>query len=218
MNQKYIEMIEDLPFVANDLWYIFLVALGKKSGAWVTISSDIWRDGDDPIEIDNNKVNRIENVFKQVGLKFDSEIELTDAGIFQNVDGKLRMNYICHFYISKKQSNLDNLIEARKNKDDKKLGVALGYPRTAVDAFSANNKTFVRELDPEIIYSNLGKFTQFALSRDYWREELQVVQKWMDILADISPLTYSACCRRFNTLSPDVQKIFVEYYKTSKIE
>lgn len=202
INKKALELLEDLPLRADDAWYVLLVYLGVKSGAWAQIKSDAWRDGDEPKRIDASTRRTMEESLKALGLFYFIEERDTTAGLWQPDDGRKRLNQIADIYIAKEQATLDDMILARKNDDSKLLGLSLGYPKTAVEAFETDNKIFVSDLEPKIQMSEAGQLTYFALSKDHWEDELAIVETWVSALKDHSQIMWNQL-RRFAPVVDD---------------
>ena len=200
IDTKTLEILEDLPLRADEAWYVLLVYLGLKSGLWASIESDIWRQGDTPKQIHQSTRNIIEESLKSLGLVYSIELRDTNAGLMQSDDdSRERLNQIADIFIAKDQTTLDNLILARKNNDDKLLGLSLGYPKSAVEAFGTDKKTFVSNLSPKIQLSEVGQLTYFTLSKDNWKNELAVVEKWISALKENSHIMWYKL-RRFASL------------------
>ncbi len=137
-------------------------------------------------------LDTIESSLRQLGLFYSIEFRNTDAGIWQDdkSDSK-RLNQIADIYIAKNQATLDDMKQARKTNDDMLLGIALGYPESAVRAYSTKNKLMVFELDPETQLSEVGQLTYFALSKDNWKNELAVVETWVEAIKANSKIMWN---------------------------
>lgn len=179
-NQEHLELLEDLPLQADDLWYILLVYLGLKSGAWVHLQSDVWREGGEAKRVSSSKVRDIEKTLETLGLTYIIDTRDTIAGIPQPDNGRKRYNQIVDIYVAADESVVNDIVRARTENDHKLLGRALGYPASAVNAFGTEEKIFVSDLDPKIQLSEVGQLTYFVLSKGGWREELAVVEKWVE--------------------------------------
>lgn len=192
IDKRALEILEDLPLRPYDAWYVLLVYLGLKSGAWVDIKSNIWREGDAAKSVPQSTRRVIEESLDALGLVYHVEERETDAGLWQPDDGaaRKRLNQIVDFYIAKEQTILDDIIRARKQGDHKLLGLSLGYPKTAVEAFGTDRKILVSKLDPKVRLSEVGQLTYFALSKDHWKDELAIVEAWIAALKDTSEIMW----------------------------
>jgi hypothetical protein len=65
---KNIELIEDLPLTGTDRWYVLLAYTGQKQASWLSLESDVWRQGDTPRTISQERLDEIKAVFDELGL------------------------------------------------------------------------------------------------------------------------------------------------------
>lgn len=212
MNKKEIELIEDLPLRPIDIWYTFLVALGKKPSSWYFISSDIWRKGQAPKHICQNQIDEIKKVYDEVGIRCSFKISASNAGIMQSDENDERLSETCEILIAKDDETLNNLVKAVGNKDHEKIGCLLGFPETAVSAFTTKDNIKKSDLEPKIRFSELASFTQFALSKSNWQQELETVKGWLETLKSTSDITYRECYKQFNVLDEKTREILINYY------
>lgn len=97
------------------------------------------------------------------------------------------------FLIATTQENLDRLSSAIDKKDDREMGLALGFCETAVDAYCSGDKEKLLDestLPLEDRLTEAMAFNPGRLSKDHWFEELQQYQKWADYVRVISPVIY----------------------------
>lgn len=212
INKENVYAIEDLPLRPIDIWYVFLVVLGKKTSSWLSTSSDIWRDGQTPKFVDQNRINDIKSVFDNVGIKYVFKKSITDAGILQSDTDTKRLNEICEIFIAKDEFILDSLVKAAHDYNHKEIGRLLGFPATAVEAFDSGNKIKKSELPPVVRYTEEVSFTQFMLSKDNWESELAIVKDWMNCLKLVSDITYCECRKQLRVMDDEVREILVNGY------
>lgn len=72
------------------------------------------------------------------------------------------------FLIANNKKNLNLLKKAIKQSNHYEYGILMGYPETAVTAFTEGNI-----LDSDSSSKVDDSFVAFALSKDYWREEIE---------------------------------------------
>ncbi len=113
---------------------------------------------------------------------------------------RLQVNYskrkreVAHYsYIARNQKKLEEVIVADAEMNTKKrrlqIGVLLGYPKTAAEAF-ANGKTLnYRNLPSAVSQKKELKFLNFRLSR-HWRRELEYMRKRARAIKQITPDLY----------------------------
>jgi hypothetical protein len=92
------------------------------------------------------------------------------------------------FFIGKnKQSLRELLAEHRENN----VGLALGYPKTAVEAF---NKGIEHKADlfalPRDIFAFYMNFRFFVLSQSHWQEEMKLIRNWASVIEGTAPKLY----------------------------
>lgn len=123
---------------------------------------------------------------------------------------RLRINYpkrkkeVTHYsYIARNQKKLKEIIAADKEGNTKKrrlkVGLLLGYPRTAVQAFA--NGEVLNRLPPHVLKREELKFLNFRLSR-HWRRELDYVRKRTKAIKKISPKLYQRILNRLKRNIP----------------
>lgn len=181
---RQIEMIEDMPLAVVDRWYVLLALAGHKQASWVDITSDIWREGDTPIEIPEDQVHRITDTLSELGIAYKLRFRDSDAGLFQpeeSSDFRRRYNQICDIFIGTSDQNVGELAEAVDRMDHQKIGLALGYPETAVGVFGTTDAVSVDGL-PKELASEYGPYVYFMLSRNSFEEELATVRQWRSVV------------------------------------
>jgi len=100
------------------------------------------------------------------------------------------------FHVGIDQEHLDQLLAALRNpsfsESNRATGLALGYPATAVEAWSSKPRTTIykKDLPPEVRDSDVIKFVGFALSRDHWQEELEQVKRIAAAIHETDPKLY----------------------------
>lgn len=212
MDPRNIEAIEDLGLKPVDTWYALLVAAGEKPAAWLHIKSAVWREGEVASKIDPPTLDRVKTVFEKAGVYVYISTRVTDAGLYQpDSPIRRRFNELADILVAVDQATLERLRNGVETMDHTTIGTALGYPDSAVSIFDKpDQKTFASKLDPEYAYSKVGQLTFFALSKGHWRQELKVVEKWIDRLKEISPMVYIACCNRY-VLPDEVSALIIRH-------
>ncbi len=180
IDNTLLERLEDLPLRPDEAWYVLLVYLGLKKGAWIQIKSDIWREGDVPKQVSPSSRTTIEETLRMLSIKYQVQLRDMEYGPSSPENSKRARYYqIADFFIAKTENIVTDIINGRKNNDDTLLGISLGYPKTAVDAFNTGDKIFVANLSISVRLSEAGQLTYFALSKDNWQDELAVVEEWV---------------------------------------
>lgn len=212
MNPRTTEQIEDLGLRPDDTWYALLVMAGVRTGAWLHVQSNIWRDGDEPQFIPDDRIKQIHRVFTDASINVAIRRRVTDAGLFQPNQGTGRRRFVelADILIANNEETLSKLKEGVERMNHRQIGEALGYPTTAIEVFDKQDeKIFIDDLPPEVAYSEVGQLTFFALSKDHWQDELRVVAEWVEALKKLSPLTFSECRSRY-ILPDEISKILIK--------
>ncbi len=187
---RQIEMIEDLPLGASDRWYVLLALTGQKKASWLQLMSDVWREGEEPVRIADEQIERLKTALRQLGIAYKLRFRDSEAGLFQPdepSDFRKRYNQICDVFIGTSDEVVAELFEAVEVMDHKRIGRSLGYPETAVDVFGTDDSTLVDEL-PEHEAVECEPYVWFRLSRENFNEELSVVQGWYDVVKEHSKI------------------------------
>jgi hypothetical protein len=184
---KNIELIEDLPLTGTDRWYVLLAYTGQKQASWLSLESDVWRQGDTPRTISQERLDEIKAVFDELGLFYRLRMrEATDAGLWQpdkNDQKRTRLHQMCDIFVATTQEKADELSAAVEAGDHKRIGYALDYPATAVEAFDIERGPQVdwgkmrEEIDEEVMDA-----AQFIPSKEHYKEEYAQVKEWLDTL------------------------------------
>lgn len=129
---------------------------------------------------------------------------IKDSGLAQDID-KEEVNSIekTNFFIGDSKEaveRLKELIKTTTGEDrDREVGMLLGYPLSAVDAFVSgqlkaeerNEKIINREdLPSDMQEADAVVFSPFALSKENWAEEIKQGQIWADYIKSLSPRIY----------------------------
>lgn len=98
--------------------------------------------------------------------------------------------------VAKDSETLDRMLEIDKisdgNEHDRELGILLGYPETAVDAFVKHESMQLKDVPKEIDDSGISRFTNFVFSKDHWRDELEVLKGQIKSVKDVLPDLYES--------------------------
>lgn len=82
-------------------------------------------------------------------------------------------------HISTSKVKLEEFEIAQQQKDIKKIGILLGYPETAVDAFIQNKCLPLDEQDKLLEQKGItGVTVNFRFSKNHYKEEIETYKKW----------------------------------------
>ena len=112
----------------------------------------------------------------------------------QKINGvktEIRKNFV-ETAVAHSTDDLDLLLAALPNTDHKNMGLALGYPPTAVKAFSENTgRLNLYELPKEVLLSDAFIFSHtLTFSKDNWENEIKGGLMNAEFLKAVSPDIY----------------------------
>lgn len=195
LKPSQIELLEDLPLSGHFKWYTLLAVTDDKKASWAHLYSDPWREGDMPNKIPEARIELLKSKLDALGLFHQFIFEQSDYMIFQpDETSKKRRRYVtfAHIFIANSQNALDELVNAFnvEKPDDRRIGLALDYPATAVEAFASGKGVHVDKLKQSDVDEALLEHTYFMLSSDNYKDELKVSEGWIDVLKQNSQTIY----------------------------
>lgn len=161
---------------------LYLVYLGLKPTAMCFVFSPVWKKGEKPTSIPKEKIDTMTNLLDSSGCAWE-RLDLTDN------PGAL-MRRMSVFLVGKNEETLSSIKRAwtelnmnNRPIDDRALGLALGYPKTAVDAFGTENAVSASELPEEYSASETVTFELFIFSKTNYKKEFELVESWSKAVA-----------------------------------
>ncbi len=91
----------------------------------------------------------------------------------------------------------------------KELGILFGFPHSAVEAFKTEVESESREgprtetvlkredLPEEILNEEIAAFLSFILSKEHWREEMETVRRWAEVVKQRAPQLYARLVKEY---------------------
>lgn len=207
-NPEIVKNIEDSDFgcfiedpiegYPDDKMNILLVTEGLKPASIIylkTKEENGWTG--DKFERTEDEVQRNISLLDRLGLfHTQGKKEVQKASWKKGAKKRFTEDENLEILIGNTQEELDDLVKALDAKDNKAIGLALGFPPTAVESFSQHGgaekmmdkRKIKKEATPEELETLA--FTFFALS-DNWREELKQIKPRVDFIRKVSPRIYS---------------------------
>lgn len=186
------ELIEKSPLESWGKRDLILVVLDEKPAAWLSLEHRFYKEEaleEKPKILERLSKEKIatKKVLDKLGLVYEDEA-------FEEEEQKT-YNIGYHFSISKDPEKLARLTKAR---DDREIGLSLGYPRTAVDAYVNGTLLDYEELRKSLPQERLQalqkegvfKFLDFHPSKDHWQEELEIARKRLALIKEKSQKIY----------------------------
>ncbi|MCC2630984.1 MAG: hypothetical protein K0S38_793 [Candidatus Paceibacter sp.] len=144
----------------------------------------------------NNRSGKKESNFEQEIEKLQSVLDT--FRLSYAVQSSDRERKIVSFFVAKDKETRDEFLAAydgklRSPERDERLGTVLGFPPTAVEAFSHNEENIIREKDlpQDVRDSEEFVFKHFVLSKNNWQEEFEVVKKMAATVKAYAPNLYN---------------------------
>ena len=169
--------LEEFEIPAPGKLDLFMVQIGVKPATELSYQTD-WHEpgGIDPDVEGREKLAKIIMYLDKSGLPYS---------VKSTRSGKAQTSIV---YIGRNQEDLRRIIEADNPMDEAKYGRAVGYPDTAVEGYINNDMLSEEEFNRLVPQLELNVFTGMRLSREHWREELDVVKARLDAVKRTSPI------------------------------
>lgn len=139
----------------------------------------------EPQKITEEILDKTEQIFKKLGLYYiRNRRELTDSMKWKE-------------YIIGKNKEDVLLFQKLWNKGDdfrertKILGKLLGFPETAISAYIKKETISKFDFFEQVKRGNFLAFGSFAFSKDNWKEEVKIVEKWSKTIKNMDRNLYN---------------------------
>lgn len=194
-NNTTLDAIEDLAsidyFPAIDKANIIAVLIENKPSMHTGFFSESTEIGNEPSSVYLQKQSTFENILTNLNLSYKKQIKRLE----RNVDGKPSYIEWVVYCIAKTLSTAVDLLNARENNDEKREGMLLGFPATAVDAYVNDTMLSMDEAptSTESISDEAMKFLNHRLSKHNWEDEINYLPTFAENIKNISPKIYTQC-------------------------
>lgn len=187
--------IENMRAPANVKVEYLLLALGAKPAVWQDIQTPAYMDTwqyEPPPTMPDDIVEEHLQVARNAGIAVIQGSQNTVTKIGGKHATALEL------FLGSSQENAERLRDAaladspddRSPTDDRSLGIALGYPETAVDAYTNQRPTISPNQVPGIA-PEVAAFAGFMLSGEHYQEELETARRWAEAVKTVSPKIYN---------------------------
>lgn len=175
----------------HDKAAILLVHGDLKPSCLVTLSGEVYVQSEPPMHVDQESLQTLETILKELGLFYSTKIRLYDN---EGEDENLSQE-VARLFIAKAQDTADTLrfYFEDLNTYDAEAGLLLGYPETAVHAF-VNGGLLPMDDTPESTQEVSAQNMQllgYRLSEHHWNEEVKPLQAQGEYLQKVSPIIYA---------------------------
>lgn len=164
--KEKIRIFEELKMGKAQVAKLILVLLGLKPATELSL----YKTNDEP-EVVIEKVRSAGLVIKNKDVRQDRKKKV-----------------IVEFAVARDEATADQLMEVASNQDHEEYGKLMGFPQTAIDAFSGK----IEALDMDDRPDMKGIIFSFRMSKDHASEEFELLKIWSEAIKRYSPNTYAA--------------------------
>jgi len=171
---------------------ILMVADGRKPATWQQISSEKWTEGNEEVRITPRRWQELNIIFDSLGLISVVRTRLDDATFVQPKDGSHQWIELADIFLSRDHSHAEKLASAVESGDHRQIGILLGFPQSAVDAFISKDTLPVAEwpTSTESVDEQSMKFLNHMLSRHNWEKEILYLPAFSRRVKELSDKIY----------------------------
>ena len=177
---------------------ILMVADESKPATWQQISSEKWTEGNKETRIKPERWEELNTIFDALGLVSITSTRLDDSTFVQPKDGTHQWIELADMSLSKHPEQANRLAAAIKSGDHREIGLALGFPKSAVDAFMTKELLPISEwpASTKTISAESMKFLNHMVSKDNWKEEIRYLSGFSKRVKELSEKIYYECLER----------------------
>lgn len=210
VSPEFVKKVEAAKIESQDKVNLLLTKAGLKPASDITlnIKTLFYRNDGSLVEgrqhLSDQEIEEIISLVRESGLAYQvGKRRLFDrAGqYFGKRDSELPKYYdieILDILIGRSHAELDDLVKAWENNNDELIGLAYGYPQTAVEAYIGKRKRLSVEEEEALPGETRDtlRFLNAVPSEDNWQEEVKIGQRNADFIKKISPAIYEETIRQ----------------------
>lgn len=190
LDEKIIKAIESYPCWPSHKVDLLLVLMDLKPATEVCLQSEKWRAGQKEKKVSRKRIEKFKHFIKKLKLLYKIEKEYKGS-VREGNDKSIKEWVAVPFLISKNKQYLDLLERAIKRDDDELQGQAFGYPVSAIKAYCRNETIAPHDIPLSVRINDSFAFSTFGLSKDNWRQELKIGERWAKAIREVSPPIYN---------------------------
>lgn len=178
---------------AHDKVTILLTLGGLKPAGMFYLESGDYKTSEKPRRVSEKSLEQMEGILKSMNLSYYIRrwtLTETDRNAVE------WSREIVHYYISHNSETalrLKKMVEGDWQKNNYDIGLLLGYPASAVEAFSNEGDLLpFNEIPASMpnISEREVRLLGFRLSKQHWRKEISILESYGNYLRQISPRIY----------------------------
>ena len=170
-----------------------MVADGQKPATWQLIQSEKWTEGDKETRISAQRWRELNGIFSALGLVSATRIRLDDSTFVQPKDGTHQWIELADIFLSRDQAHADALASAVDAGNHEQIGVLLGFPQSAVEAFMTKTSLPINEwpVSTQVVDEDAMKFLNHMISKDNWETEISYLPAFSQRINELSSKIYN---------------------------
>lgn len=196
INPELARKVEDSKMEVDDKINFLLTKGGLKPAS--VIELPVWLETEEGKKeiLSENEIREVLEIIKESGLNFHIREREIIKGSYRTEEEpeveKFSRAERIEIMIADSKENLELLKKCWGTDDHETIGKVLGFPQTAVEAFTDNRKPFLLDDMPKEMQESDGVlFLTPALSKDNWQEEIKEGEKRAEFIKKISPKIYA---------------------------
>lgn len=169
-----------------------MVADGEKPATWQQIASDKWTEGNKETRITHERWKELNNIFEKLGLASVIRTRLDDSTFVQPKDGSHQWIELADIFLARDQKHAEKLAEAAASYHHAQIGRLLGFPSSAIKAFTTKDTLPIAEwpLSTKAVNENAMKFLNHMVSKNNWEEEISYLPAFSKRVKELSSKIY----------------------------
>lgn len=186
-----LESIQEM--IDEDKATILFVAGGLKPTGFAVIQGAPYAIDETPSTIDTAVITKLDTVLKELKLAYVTTTEIMDAW---PKDGRERKQEVIRIFLAPQQRDAERLKVLFDHVSDNhsEIGRLLGYPETAVEAFSSGAMLpidAVPAFTDEVSEADM-RLLGHRVSKKHWRNEVLYLTKFGSYLRSVNPKLYES--------------------------
>jgi len=177
---------------------LVLVYLKEKPASWIGCGARFYKTATEREK--QEKLNQL-NFRREAVKRLLENLSLPNHSLRYETDEEKTTLLSYDFFVGQDLEKLNRLIEAWESGSKKDIGLALGYPGSAVESFIRGEvfdvfdegkdlKRLSKKEKEELKKEKVFKFLIFAPSKNNWRQELELVRRYQKAIRERSPKIY----------------------------
>jgi len=204
LSRQFIEAVEKSKMDPNDKANLLLVKAGLKPAAEIELEISLKTEEGTRRYLTEDELQEVVDLIKKSGIPFKIGERKFIQGSYSTREApgkpeikKSSIGESIQTFVASSQGKLDALAKVWNTEDEEAIGLALGIPKSAVEAFiGKRNAMSLYDLPKDIQNKETAAFLTPTLSSDNWQEEIKEGKKRADFIKKICPNLYRELIER----------------------